>query len=365
MNNKGFTLVELLAVIIILAVLVVITAPIVLNFIDKAEENKIISSSRFYIEAVDLAISLHTLDDIEIKDGIYIILDNGNICLEYEDGVCKDILMIDAKGNKPVSGSVTITNEKVTNSALRYDEETLVVDGRINPKVCSLTLDEDKDGIADIGDMITCSTESFHVISNDGETISMLAQYNLDVGQIYNDDTNEYEEIENPTGIQNENAIGCTLNSSEYYGVIAFSTIYYWYDFDNDTYTVDANYASEGRNYPFIYGDYKDTNGNQQNIIYPYIKSYEEYLIKEGVTSTSATLISYEQLIDLGCAGDNQDCTSSQYDWTYSTSYWTGSDRFISVWEVNSNGNFNYDDYIRDRDYGVRPVVNISVNELK
>ena len=146
------------------------------------------------------------------------------------------------------------------------------------------------------------------------------------------------------------------------YGVVNFSTDNYWFDFTNSKFTVDVNYSLEGKQTPYIYGDYKDSNGNQQNLVYPYVKVYEEYLIKEGVASAKATLISYEQLNKLGCKIDDWTCSTSRYPWVYSTSYWTGS-AYYAGYEMGILYNVGYDHgshYDLYKLCGVRPVVNIS-----
>lgn len=368
--KRGFTLIELLAVIVILAIIALIATPIVLNIINDAKESATLRSADFYIDALENEIMLENMNQGGSFNPNTCIITNGTVLCDGKE------ITLKVDGEKPNGGSITFVEGKVTAVTLTFGDKTVSMDskgqlvlGKVekppileSKKACSLTDDKDSDGVADTGDMITCSTESFYVISNDGKTISMLTEYNLDVGRIYNSEVEEFEEIENPTGIQNEDAIGDPTNSSRWYGITAFSTTNYWYSIG---YIVDANYASEGRNYPFVYGDYKDTNGNYQNKIYPYIKSYEEYLIKEGVASASATLISYEQLIDLGCDEDGYSCYSSQYDWTHATSYWTGSAYDGSgVWDVYSDGGFQYHDYDLDYIFGVRPVVNISVSEI-
>lgn len=53
MNKKGFTLVELLAVIVILAIIALIATPIVLNVINEAQEGADARSVEAYAKAVE------------------------------------------------------------------------------------------------------------------------------------------------------------------------------------------------------------------------------------------------------------------------------------------------------------------------
>ena len=110
------------------------------------------------------------------------------------------------------------------------------------PKPACTYVDEDNSGTLNLSDTVTCGTESFHVMSNDGSNVTMLAAKGLNL------------DVTNP--IQSDSSKG-----------IEFSTTNYWHDGTN--YIVDANYASNGRSKPYVYGDYPDAEGNQQNNIYP------------------------------------------------------------------------------------------------
>ena len=117
------------------------------------------------------------------------------------------------------------------------DCKLVLSDGTIKP----CTRSTDTDGF----DTVTCGTETFYVMSEDSNTVTMLAKYNLDVGNIvtlvqtpgicwYDEqvgsnvcqDGNTEEQatpIENPTGIQKY-----VEPSPSAYGVLAFSETAYW-----------------------------------------------------------------------------------------------------------------------------------------
>ena len=104
--KKGFTLVELLAVIVILGVLALITVPIVTNIINKAEEDSDTRSAELYIDAVDTAMmSAGTLD---LKNTTCTVQNDGNLNC---DGT---IIFVEAKHTRPTSGTLTIVNRRVT-----------------------------------------------------------------------------------------------------------------------------------------------------------------------------------------------------------------------------------------------------------
>ena len=125
--KKGFTLIELLAVIVILAIIALIATPIVLNIISDTKESAGLRSADFYLDAVEFSISNATLNNNDVKDGTYNILENGNICLKYnEDDKCIDTLEVEVKGEMPSSGTITITNGNITEVEIVLNDKTIV-----------------------------------------------------------------------------------------------------------------------------------------------------------------------------------------------------------------------------------------------
>ena len=119
--KKGFTLVELLAVIVILAIISLIAVPVVLNIIEDSKKNTTLNSAEFYLDAVELSIVKSIQKGQKIETGFYNIMSDGNICLEEykfenEAYVCLDndendennILVVEIKGDVPTSGVIAI-----------------------------------------------------------------------------------------------------------------------------------------------------------------------------------------------------------------------------------------------------------------
>jgi len=149
--KKGFTLVELLAVIIILGVLVLITVPTVTKIISSSKKNIGEEGVRNYVKAVGNAILLNETKGLIIEDGTYPIDQYGNICLgEFTNKACTDEkkLEIDIDGERPILGIITIKNGKVVEvNNLEYNKYIgFYKDGDVNCEI-------DKNKIEEKGDV--------------------------------------------------------------------------------------------------------------------------------------------------------------------------------------------------------------------
>ena len=205
------------------------------------------------------------------------------------------------------------------------------------PQICAVANGTGKT----VGDTIKCGTESFYVISNDGTNIKMLAKHELMVG------TNADE-------------------SNEGYGL-----------------QITKDDPSGIAQYPAMFDP--GTNDCEQSTIKNYVTKYNELLIsKFGLSSsTVSSLISFDELLELGCSKIGQNgpytCTTTNFPWLYSTSYWTktsGSADSDIACAVRNNqmtnvfgylgfadGDFNYYKYM-DQVFSVRPLVTISIDDL-
>ena len=198
------------------------------------------------------------------------------------------------------------------------------------------------------GSEICIKGECFYIMSNDGSTIKMLSKYNLHVGsEVISSQTGTA--IENPTKIQSSTAIGYKLNKSgtsvayPFIGTTGFSASSYW--------------QNKVTSYPAYVYDYN-------SIPYNHIIDYRVYLNNNGLRTNDVRLISHDELEGLGCSMAYKTCENAP-SWIYSTSYWTGSANDSNyIWRVDTSAYYACNSYNNYFDVGVRPVVEISVNEI-
>jgi len=329
MKKNGFTLIELLAVIVILAIIALIATPIILGIINDAREKANERSVELYASAVRNAVASYQLTNPNAPKLF------SDLNVEYDGDVECSINMLYSDGNFYLGGC------KVNGSEKEYSY------GIKNP-MCTLD-DKDSNGIASLSDIVTCGTESFYVMYNKNNEITMLSMYNLYVGNnVLVDERHlpiKIESLENPTNKQSELAKATvSMGNTTYYGTVAFSTNLYWVD-----------------DYLNVLPEIKTTwLYNENTSIYQYISEYQRILKDDlGVSSAVATLISYEQVNDLKTNFGNP-------SWLYLTSYWTGSlNNSDCVWAVNTEGDFWGEIANIDRSFGARPVITISISELQ
>ena len=155
-KKKGFTLVEVLAVIVILAIIAVITIPVVNNVIENSKKERVKISSKNYLSTLQKDIHLSLINDdlvskrFEIKDkGIYLY--NG------------EEKKLDAKGILPTSGVVCVDSNG------NVDTYSIVMDGYVinntvgiknivkGDEPLKLTCDVTKESIEILVDSNSCS----------------------------------------------------------------------------------------------------------------------------------------------------------------------------------------------------------------
>ena len=315
--KRGFTLIELLAVIVILAIIALIATPIVLNIIKDSKESASLRSADFYLDAVEFSIANSTLDNKNIADGAYPIMQDGNICLgELINNKCdKDILKVEVKGEKPSSGTITITNEEISEINISLNDKTIVKNDKgelifsndnnqDSDTLAACTYqDLDESGNINLSDIVTCGTESFYVMFNENSVVTMMSVYPINVGAY---------QLSEKQGIQNDDVlVSCRQyhqNNPEYHCVIYSGAVEgldcYWTT--DDAYDQYGYYKPlpqyEDIEYPYVYD-------SGATLIYQYIEEYLDYLEENSGLKATGKLISMSQLGNLGCNGVS--CTNA------------------------------------------------------
>ena len=83
-----------------------------------------------------------------------------------------------------------------------------------------------------------------------------------------------------------------------------------------------------------------------------------------GYESVLASLLSYEQAVSLGCDANSKSCSNAP-NFLTTTKYWLGSAGInTDVYNIKTNGKFEYNLYLTLLTYGIRPVITIDKNEL-
>ena len=114
-RKNAFTLIELLAVIVVLAIIALIATPIVMNTIKNAKKGAAERTADNYIKQVETAVAESRIDGTKVANGTYNIQPDGNLCPTSGCGENdKNKITIDMSGTKPTSGTVTIKNGGVS-----------------------------------------------------------------------------------------------------------------------------------------------------------------------------------------------------------------------------------------------------------
>ena len=116
-KKNAFTLIELLAVIVVLAIIALIATPIVINTIKNAKKGAAERSADSYIRQIETTVATERLEG-NILEGEYIVQSDGNLCPVSGCGEDdKDKIIVEMEGNKPTSGTIKISNGEVENSS--------------------------------------------------------------------------------------------------------------------------------------------------------------------------------------------------------------------------------------------------------
>ena len=342
-KEKGFTLIELIAVLVILAVIALIVTPLVLNIVKKAKDSANKRSVDAYGKATELAVATYLLDNGEYPTTI------DDLTVEY-------------------SGNEVVCNVKTLNE-----------DGSIYLSECSVAGTEVKDSstedgwyhfgqtvtynVYNIGDTVTYNGMDFYVIANSDSTsdsVTLLKAEPLTVDEVNTYGVGHINKY--PTTASNQGIVG-DLDGNGYGGMAYYSS--------ETCGLVNNSYITDG-----CTTDYDASDVKYAVDAWALDKFDANDLTKDSL-GYSARLITYDELVDnLGYnqaeEGDSALIVNPEYtpSWVYNSKYryWTMSpydNSSFKVWRVNAIGYLGYGFGVCDDSYGVvRPVVTLLKSAL-
>ena len=347
-KKNAFTLIELLAVIVVLAIIALIATPIVMNTIKNAKKGAAERTADNYIKQVETAVAEERLSKNEVLEGEYQITSDGNLCRD-KSASCSDEekIKIEMSGTKPTSGKIKITNGSVdqTSSSMTIGDYTVsynstkktyeATEKGNTPQVevlCTAKTGNVPSGNYAYGDEYTCELgdndeKTFFVLETNGDNVSLIMNKNID-----------------------SNGKGTTSGN-----VVAWAT--------KEDYLAAGGTEADWNS--------KCTNCGNNNLgpitAQKYLKNSTTGWTK--LTESQISLPSYDQIYK---ATGNK--TSGLSTWLYGnlndisepSAYWTSTPNASNsdvAWVVYSGGGL--DGYSRvDRSYGVRPVITVSKSNL-
>ena len=130
LNKKGFTLVELLAVIVILAIILLIAVPSIMGVVDGAKKDAYASSVMSIINAAELKIGLDVEGTLTLPaGGETIIYDIQTLSVDNVDVIAPGADYAVATNKGKYSGYVVVRNSALANATPKYVYYAFITNG--------------------------------------------------------------------------------------------------------------------------------------------------------------------------------------------------------------------------------------------
>ena len=332
MKKKGFTLIELIAVLVIMSILALIVTPLVMTIIRKARVSADKRSIDAYGRSIELAIASYLLDTGKFPTSI------DQLTIEY-------------------SGSAV----ECETTQLNSDSSVYLTGCTVAGRTVDYAYGSDKSPSYDsysVGDEVAYNGVDYRVIKNSGvkeSTVTLLKAEPLSVS-----DVNTY-------GAGHVNMYNCIERDDCYHAA-----------YNVNGYGGMAYYTSV--NCGFGPGSNQTDSGCTTNYVDSEIKYVvDAWKIDKAPSASEARLITYTELTDLGFIAVYWDWDKNheypyeqlKYDWLYNGAYWYWTmspyqDSTYYVWHVRYDGGINYTtEFGNCFDGGaVRPIIVLPKSEL-
>ena len=321
-KEKGFTLIELIAVLVIMAILALIVTPLVMNIIRKARVSADKRSVDAYGRSIELAIAGYLLDTGKFPTEV------SQLTIEYSGNKVEcETTQINTDSSVYLAGC-TVAGRSVENYTYGTKEE-VTYDYRV-------------------GDLVTYNGVNYRVLkdvkSTDTKATLLKAEplTTAEVNQFGTGHINRYTSDSVETAVDINGYGGMAYYSSPTCG------------FNGSDWVYDGcknDYASSEIKYVV-----------------------DAWKMAKAPAASDARLLTYDEYTAYTekkqiCTGGCYDEIVPQYDWMYNSSYfyWLGTpynDSSSDVWYVHNNGGLNYYYGVYNSNGLVRPVITISKSNI-
>ena len=319
-RGKGFTLIELIAVLVIMAIIALIATPLVMNIIRKARVSADKRSIDAYGRSIELAIAGYLLDTGKFPTEV------SQLTIEYSGNKVEcSTTQINTDSSVYLAGC-TVAGRNVENYTYGSDK---------SPTYTAYT----------VGNQVTYNNVNYYVIKDSGakeSTVTLLKAEPLsvqEVNQFGAGHVNRYT----------SDSVGTAYNSNGYGGMQYYSSSTCGYN--------GTNWVSDGCKNDYASSEIKYVVDAWKSANAP--EASEARLITKDEYESMTTVETYETPTEPGKR------IVPMYDWQYNDSYWYWTntpynDSSSRVWYVSSNrGGLGGSD-VDDSDGVVRPVITIS-----
>ena len=379
MKNKAFTLIELLAVIIILGILMLIAIPSVTSYINNSRKETYVNTVKELLQATSVMVNSGELEINDPNTTYYvptsaISLENGDaqspygkfepayIAVTYDGEeynyyfVGKDDKdmgvptltkgeLVDKDKIEPNVDDIDTTigigdRDKIIVFKQDLSKEEVTPTSFIPDKIITYPEGKNKYTV-EVGDIIKIYDEEFYLIGHQDNHLVLITRYNINVGP--------YKKSGIPEGVQDP-----SLNGNGAAGIVKFSNSAYWVGQVGEGLKYPGSYKYDDSNFPYVY----DENSN----VYTYVNNYKSYIESKGVEVVEARLMSFAESRNFLCPRYSSSdptcpCGSSFLD---TISFWLGNAH--SNTDVYKHVTASSTCYYGVTDYtsgygGVRPVI--------
>ena len=330
-KNKGFTLVELLAVIVILALIALIATPIILNVINDAKKQAAKDSAYGYMDAVEKYIVSSELEDKSIQDRTYSVEELNSMGVSVK-GSTPDNGNIEIKNSSVKSYDIGIDGYEVNNGEVKkvsttksFKNGTAVYYNPVSREKCTGYTEAN----STTGTKRGCMKWYVFNDKEGNSTVNVILDHNITDRVAWNLTGNNSEMKEVKKALENDTK-----------------------DWKNTARLITAHEVAKITKHPTF-------DASKENQKYFYLDSNNQ-----TQTANASNKSKYAWLFDYtnGCTsrgGCNKEDSSTYGYWT-STSY-KGNSTF--AWFVFRDGRLYYN-YVTDTSYGIRPVITISKSDI-